>query len=45
MKRNHEKSSGNVFADLGFPNSEQAFCDETENLKTPRLIPAIHCPV
>ena len=23
MKRNHEKSSGNVFADLGLPNSEQ----------------------
>lgn len=23
MTREHEKSSGNVFADLGFPNSEQ----------------------
>ena len=23
MKKDHEKSSGNVFADLGFPNSEQ----------------------
>jgi predicted XRE-type DNA-binding protein len=23
MKRNHEKSTGNVFADLGFPHAEQ----------------------
>jgi hypothetical protein len=23
MTKNHEKSSGNVFADLGFPNSGQ----------------------
>lgn len=23
MEKDHEKSSGNVFADLGFPNSEQ----------------------
>jgi predicted XRE-type DNA-binding protein len=23
MTKDHEKSSGNVFADLGFPNSEQ----------------------
>jgi predicted XRE-type DNA-binding protein len=23
MKKDHKKSSGNVFADLGFPNSEQ----------------------
>src|SRR6266481_4935413 len=38
MSENHEKSSGNVFADLGFPNSEQELLKADLTVQIYRLI-------
>src|SRR5258705_6556284 len=38
MKRDHEKSSGNVFADLGLPNSEQELLKAKLTVQIYRLI-------
>jgi predicted XRE-type DNA-binding protein len=38
MQRNHEKSSGNVFADLGFPNSEQELIKAELTVRIYRLL-------
>ncbi len=38
MKRSHEKSSGNVFADLGLPNSEQELVKAKLTVQIYRLI-------
>ncbi|MDR3424973.1 MAG: helix-turn-helix transcriptional regulator [Alphaproteobacteria bacterium] len=38
MTRDHEKSSGNVFADLGFPNSEQELVKAKLTLQIFRLL-------
>jgi predicted XRE-type DNA-binding protein len=38
MKNDHEKSSGNVFADLGLPNSEQEMLKAKLTVEIYRLI-------
>ncbi len=38
MKKDHEKSSGNVFADLGLPNSEQELLKAKLTVQIYRLI-------
>lgn len=38
MKKDHEKSSGNVFADLGLPNSEQELLKAKLTVQNYRLI-------
>lgn len=38
MKKTHEKSSGNVFADLGLPNSEQELVKAKLTVQIYRLI-------
>jgi predicted XRE-type DNA-binding protein len=38
MKKNHEMSSGNVFADLGLPNSEQEILKAKLTVQIYRLI-------
>ena len=40
MKKDHEKSSGNVFADLGLPNSEQDLLKAKLTVQIYRLIKA-----
>ena len=40
MKKDHEKSSGNVFADLGLPNSEQELLKAKLTVQIYRLIKA-----
>jgi predicted XRE-type DNA-binding protein len=40
MKTSHEKSSGNVFADLGLPNSEQELLKAKLTIQIYRLIKA-----
>ena len=40
MKKDHEKSSGNVFADLGLPNSEQELLKAKLTIQIYRLIKA-----
>ena len=41
MKKDHEKSSGNVFADLGLPNSEQELLKAKLTVEIYRLIKAL----
>ncbi len=38
MAKDHEKSSGNVFADLGFPNSEQELVKAKLTVQIYRLL-------
>lgn len=38
MKKDHEKSSGNVFADLGLPNSEQEMLKAKLTVQIYRII-------
>ncbi len=38
MKTDHEKSTGNVFADLGFPNSEQELVKAKLTVQIYRLL-------
>jgi predicted XRE-type DNA-binding protein len=40
MKRDHEKSSGNVFADLGFKNSRQELLKAQLTVEIYRLLKA-----
>ena len=44
MKKDHEKSSGNVFADLGLPDSEQELLKAKLTVEIYRLIKNLQRP-